>query len=231
LYGTCGIRPPPTLPYGYYGEPLLYTEYTLADHAVPGLTPRDQPRGPLIAPGKYTVELRYGSQTLRQPLTIELDPRVQASQSDLIEQRDLALQISRGMRSSYDAYQQVTALRKELTEKQKALNGTGQKRMKDAAASLEKKIDAVEKGSNTAPGFGPINRDLARLIFSVESADMRPAETVRAAVQQNCAALDQDVLRWKQINQQDIPSFNQMLAGSNAKALPLSPASSGGCGK
>ena len=222
---------PPTLPYGYYGEPLLYTEYTLADHAVPGLTPRDQPRGPLIAPGKYTVELRYGSQTLRQPLTIELDPRVQASQSDLIEQRDLALQISRGMRSSYDAYQQVTALRKELTEKQKALNGAGQKKMKDAAASLEKKIDAVEKGSNTAPGFGPINRDLARLIFSVESADMRPAETVRAAVQQNCAALDQDVLRWKQINQQDIPSFNKMLAGSNAKALPLSPASSGGCGK
>ena len=78
-----------TLPYGYDGKLLEYTEYTLADHAVPGLTPRQQPRGPLVVPGKYTVELRYAGQTLRQPLTIELDPRVTASQSDLTEQRDL----------------------------------------------------------------------------------------------------------------------------------------------
>ncbi len=27
---------PATLPYGYYGNLLDYTEYTLADHAVPG---------------------------------------------------------------------------------------------------------------------------------------------------------------------------------------------------
>ncbi len=116
--------PPLTLPYGYYGDLLEYTEYTLADHAVPGLTPRQQPRGPLVVPGKYTVELRYAGQTLRQPLTIELDPRVQASQSDLTEQRDLALKISRGMKSSYDAYQHVAALRKELAERQKAMNAS-----------------------------------------------------------------------------------------------------------
>jgi photosystem II stability/assembly factor-like uncharacterized protein len=220
---------PLTLPYGYYGELLEYTEYTLADHAVPGLTPRQQPRGPLVVPGKYMIELGYAGQTLRQPLTIELDPRVQASQSDLTEQRDLALEISRGMKSSYEAYQQVAALRKELAERQKAMNGAGQEKVKDAAASLEKKIDAVEKGSNTAPGFGPINRDLARLIFSVESADMRPAETVRLAVQQNCDALDKDLTRWKQLNEHDIPSFNALLAESKAMALPLSAASSSGC--
>ena len=221
--------PPLTLPYGYYGNLLEYTEYTLADHAVPGLTPRQQPRGPLVVPGKYTVELRYGDHTLRQPLTIELDPRVQASRLDLSEQRDLALQVSRGMKASYDAYQQVAALRKELVERQKATNGPGQKRMKDAATSLEKKIDALEKGSNTAPGFGPVNRDLARLISSVESADMRPAETVRSAVQQNCDALDKDLMQWKQLNEQDIPSFNTMRADRKATALPLIDASSGGC--
>ena len=223
--------PPLTLPYGYYGDLLQYAEYTLADHAVPGLTPREQPRGPLVVPGNYTVELRYGTQTLRQPLTVELDPRVQASQSDLIEQRDLALQISRGMQSSYAAYQQVAALRKELAEKQKAMSASSQTKMKNAAAALEKKIDAVEKGSNAAPGFGPVNRDLARLIFSVESADMRPADTVRTAVQQNCDALDKDLVQWKRLNAQDIPSFNKMLAGTNGKALSLSSASSGGCAK
>ena len=156
-----------------------YTEYTLADHAIAGQTPRVQPQGPLVVPGNYTLELRAAGQTLRQPLTIELDPRVHASQSDLVEQLDLAQEITRGMKASYDAYLQVAALRKDLAERQKALNGDELKQAKDAAASLDKKIDAVEKGTRTAPGFGPVNRDLTRLIFSVESADIRPADTVR----------------------------------------------------
>ncbi|MGO9516789.1 MAG: hypothetical protein ACLPND_07080 [Candidatus Korobacteraceae bacterium] len=134
--------PPMTLPYGYDGKLLEYTEYTLADHAVPGLAPRQQPRGPLVVPGKYTVELRSAGRTLRQPLTIKLDPRVTASQSDLAEQRDLALQISRGMKSSYNSYQQVAALRKELADRQ-AMNGDGLKTMKEAAEALEKKIDRI----------------------------------------------------------------------------------------
>ena len=223
--------PPLTLTYGYDGKLLEYTEYTLADHAVPGLTPRQQPRGPLVVPGKYTVELRSAGRTLRQPLAIKLDPRVTASQSDLTEQRDLALQISRGMKSSYDSYQQVDALRKELAEWQKAMNGDDLKRMKEAAGALEKKIDRIEKGSNTAPGFGPVNRDLARLIFSVESADMRPSEAVRSAVQQNCDALDKDLVQWKQLNEQDIRSFNAALAESKATALPVIPVGMSGCGQ
>lgn len=221
--------PPQTLPYGYDGDLLEYAEYTLADHAVPGLTPRQQPRGPLVVPGKYTVELRYAGQTLRQPLTVELDPRLQASPSDLTEQRDLALKIVRGMKSSYGAFKEVAALRKALQERQKAASTADLTKMKEAAAALEKKIKAVEKGSKTAPGFGPVNRDLARLIFSVERADMRPADTVRLAVQQNCDALNKDLAQWQQLNEQDIPSFNARLAESKAEALPRIAANLGGC--
>ena len=221
--------PPLSLPYGYDGKLLEYTEYTLADHAVPGLTPRQQPRGPLVVPGKYFVELRYAGQTLRQPLTVELDPRVHASQDDLIAQRDLALEISRGMRSSYDAYHQVAALRAALAERQKALNSAALKKTKEAAAALDKKIDALEKGPKTAPGFGPMNRDLTRLIFSVGSADMRPAEAVRSAAQQSCDALDKALSLWDQMNERDLPSFNAMLVKANASPLPVTAADLGGC--
>ena len=133
------------------------------------------------------------------------------------------------MKSSYDSYQQVAALRKELADRQKAMNGDDLKIDKEAAAALEKKIDRMEKGSNIAPGFGPVNRDLARLIFSVESADMRPVEAVRSAVQQNCDALDKDLVQWQQLNEQDIPSFNAMLVESKATALPVVAAGMGGC--
>ena len=220
---------PPTLPYGYFGALLEYTEYTLADHAVPGLTPRVQPQGPLVPPGKYTVELQAGGQRLRQTLTIELDPRVHASQSDLVEQRDLSLQVSRGMKASSDAFHQAEALRTALNERQKSLNSSEAQKAKEAADALTKKLDAAQKGTRAAPGLGPVNRDLSRLIFSIESADMRPADTVRSAVQQNCESLDKDLAQWQQLNAQDIPALNTMLSEIKAPALPVTNVSTQGC--
>jgi hypothetical protein len=221
--------PPLTLPYGYFGALLGYTEYTLADHAVPGDTPRQQPQGPLVVPGKYKAELRYANQTLQQPLTLELDPRVRASQSDLVEQRDLALQASQGMKASFEAYHQVAALRKALADRQEGLSADAMKKLKEAADALDKKIDAAQNGTHTAPGFGPINRELARLIFSVESADMRPADTVRAAIQQSCDALDKALVLWSQLNAQDGPAFNATLAENKVQALPVTTVSMSAC--
>ena len=221
---------PHSLPYGYYGKPLEYTEYTLADHAVPGLTPRQQPRGPLVLPGKYTIELRVGGQTLRQPLTVELDPRVQASPADLSDQLDLAQRISRGMKVSSDAFYQVAGLRKALTERTDALKQSEAKETKDAVADFEKKIDAIDKGTKRAPGFGPVNRDLTRLIFSVESADMRPADTVQSAAQQSCDALDKDLANWQRLNDKDLAAFNAVLAANKQAPLPiLTGIGSAGC--
>jgi photosystem II stability/assembly factor-like uncharacterized protein len=220
---------PLTLPYGYYGNMLDYTEYTLADHAIAGLTPREQPRGPLVVPGKYTVELAYNGKTLKQPLTIAPDPRIHASQSDLVEQRDVALLASRGMDSSFRAFHQVDDLRKALDERQKAMSGADAEKAKPAAEALSKKLDAVEKGTRSDPGIGPVNRDLARLIFSVESADMRPADTVKAAVEQNCEALDKDLAQWLQVNQQEVVTFNGFLAAAKLPALPVANVSMAGC--
>ncbi len=217
---------PGTLPYGYFGALLGYTEYTLADHAVPSDTPRVQPQGPLVTPGKYTVELQYAGQTLRQPLTIELDPRVHASIQDLTDQRDVALSASRGLSTSYDAYHQVAALRDALADRQKNSHGSD---LKQTADTLSKQIGVLLNGTKQAPGFGPINRELARLIFSVESADMRPADTVRTAIQQNCDVLDKNLMQWQQLNAKDIPAFNALLATSKAQPLPVTTVSMSGC--
>lgn len=213
--------PPVALPYGYSGKLLEYTEYTLADHAVPGLTPRLQPQGSLVLPGKYTVELRVGGQTLRQPLKVQLDPRVHSSAAELADQLDLAQQISRGMKASSDAFYQVANLRNALARRTEALKQSENKEMKDTVADFEKKIDAIDKGTKRAPGFGPVNRDLARIIFSVESADIRPSDTVRSAAQQNCEALDKDFANWRRLNEQDLAVFNAFLTQNKQSPLPV----------
>jgi photosystem II stability/assembly factor-like uncharacterized protein len=213
--------PPPSLPYGYYGKLLEYAEYTLADHAVPGLTPRVQPRGPLVLPGHYTIELQVGGQSWRQPLTVGLDPRVHASPDDLSAQLELAQQITRGMKASSDAFYQVADLRKALAQRADALQKSETKETKDAVAEFEKKIDAIDKGTMRAPGLGPVNRDLGRIIFSLESADMRPADTVQSAAEQSCEALDKDLANWQRFNQQELVAFNKLLADNKQAPLPV----------
>jgi hypothetical protein len=167
------------------------------------------------------LPVSLSSQEPRQPLTVELDPRVRASPADLADQLDLAQQIIRGMKTSSDAFYQVAALRKALAQRTDALKHSEAKETKDAVDNFEKKIDAIDKGTKRAPGFGPVNRDLARIIFSVESADMRPADTVQSAAQQSCEALDNDLANWRHLNEQDLVAFNTVLAANKLAPLPV----------
>jgi photosystem II stability/assembly factor-like uncharacterized protein len=100
---------PKVLPFGYFGGFLKYVEYTLADHAIPGQTPREQPEGALVAPGEYVATLEVNGRSYRQPITVKPDPRVRATQADLVEQEASAKQIADLLAVSYDVYYQLTA--------------------------------------------------------------------------------------------------------------------------
>jgi photosystem II stability/assembly factor-like uncharacterized protein len=198
---------PRALPASYFGPILQYTEYTLPDHAIPYETPRQQPQGPLVVPGDYTIELTADGQTLKQPLHVSIDPRVTASQADLEAQFALAQRIEKGMNVSYDVYQQVTALSTALEVHKKDPAATA------ASAELEKQIQAVEDGPHDAPGLGPLNRDLSRLLNGVEGGDQRPTDPQMQAVTETCAALDKALALWK--------SLNDSLKANNPLNLPV----------
>ncbi len=205
---------PRALPASYYGPILQYTEYTLADHAIPHETPRRQPQGPLVVPGAYTVELTVDGQTVRQPLTVTLDPRVAASADDLEAQLTEARRIAGGMEVSYQAYQQVKTLTAALGERRKT--------EKDKTAELDQRIKAILEGTHELPGLGPVNRDLSRLLSSVESADQRPTAPQLQAIQQECGSLDKALTLWQ--------GLNDNLRAHNPLDLPVAaPHSVAGC--
>lgn len=183
---------PKALPASYYGPILQYTEYTLADHAIPHETPRQQPQGPLVVPGNYTVELTVDGQTYRQPLVVKLDPRVHASEEDLEFQLAQARRIVGGMNVSYDEYKKLEALTQALDERRKM--------DKAETGDLDKQIKAVAEGTHESPGMGPVNRDLGRLLFGIESADNRPSAQQLQAVEEECSALTKALFLWKELN-------------------------------
>ena len=223
---------PATLPYSFYGRPLDYIEYTLPDHAIAGQTPRHQPPGPYVVPGRYEAVLTVDGQTYRQPLVVKLDPRVQSSQSDLEAQLDLALQITDGMASSYKSYNDVASLRLGLSERQKSLEGKSDvKDVADAITALAKELGDLEDGTKILPGFGSFNRDLARYLTMIEGGDMRPALSARENAAESCEALKKDLARWRTVNSESLPALNKLLEHHNLAALAsITPPADPVCG-
>ena len=222
---------PPTLPYNFYGKHIDYIEYTLPDYAIPGLTPRHQPQGPLVAPGKYELVLTVGGKTYRQPLVVNPDPRVRVSQADLVAQLDLAQKVSALMETSYSAYNEVVSLRMALAERQNSLAGNSQaKDAVDAATALRKEIGEIEDGTDVAPGFGFVNRDLARLMSMIEVGDLRPAESVQSTTRESCEFLKKNLARWRKVNSETLPVLNKLLKQYQLAPLPaVNPAAEPQC--
>jgi photosystem II stability/assembly factor-like uncharacterized protein len=238
--------PPPALNYSYYGNILDYVEYTLSDHAIPADTPREQTLGPFVTPGRYEVTLSGDGVMLKQPLTITLDPRVHVSQADLEQQLAAAKRITAGLASSYETFNSAADLRTALAEREtslqkivsaetaestggsgpghaapKGVSGGSGKETVDALKSLDEKIAAVEEGSGDAPGVGPVNRDLARILFMIEVGDAAPSDSAQTAIEQSCQSLDASLTAWRMVQSESLPAVNALLGKYNLQPLAV----------
>ncbi len=89
------------------------------------------------------------------------------------------------------------------------------KKTDSGVEKFEKQIKAIQEGTHDAPGMGAINRDLGRLLNSVEGADQRPTEPQIQAVTETCGALDKALGLWN--------ALNDSLRAQNPRGLPVGP--------
>lgn len=64
-----------------------------------------------MVPGRYTVELAAAGRSYEETITVEPDPRIAASQADLIAQAELARGVTDALAVSYDGYFQLADVR------------------------------------------------------------------------------------------------------------------------
>jgi len=213
---------PKTLRYGYFNEKLDYIEYTLADHAIPGEFPHEQPEGPYVVPGEYSLVLTVNGQAYRQSLTVTLDPRVHASQADLVQQLQTEESISAQMAASYDSDGQVNALLTGIDDRKKKVGTDAAKKdAADALKALNEQATEVESGKPTDFGIGPLNRELARLATMVESSDARPATSLQEGVEMACQNLSKRLTQWREANEKNIGPVNDILRKYGLDPLPV----------
>jgi hypothetical protein len=167
-----------------------------------------------------SIALESDGKTYKQPLTVTLDPRARVSQQDLAAQRNTLLNISAQMAISYDLYSQAEAVRNSLQDRQNRLGGSD-KNTVDSAKALTDALTEVQEGSGTEAGFGPSNRELARLVSMIGSGDARPPAVLRQTVEDLCAHITHRLAQWRDLNTNMIPKFNQFLQKQSMSPLPV----------
>ena len=117
------------------------------------------------------------------------------------------------------APKEKTAEEKAQEEKAAAANPQT-KASADALRDLDKKAAAILEGTFEAPGVGPINRDLARTAFFIDSGDAAPSQTAQAVLDDSCSELNKNLAAWRDLDSQAVPATNTIIAKSSLAALP-----------
>jgi photosystem II stability/assembly factor-like uncharacterized protein len=204
---------PDQLLYTYYGVHVDYFEYTLADHAIPHNTPWHEPQGPMVLPGRYEIRLTVDGKEYRQPITVKLDPRLQVSPQELQRQLDLSQKIVARMTTTYEGYNQVAQLRKELRDLLAKLKQAANAADTLAAAqAVDTKAQELTDAAGPPSGLGPMNRDLTRLLVAVDQSDTAPATEIVETFTGMCQGAHDALSRWSDLRTNDLPQLNGLLA-------------------
>jgi photosystem II stability/assembly factor-like uncharacterized protein len=214
---------PEALPFGFFGERLEYTEYTLPDHAVPGETPRFQPPGPFVSPGTYELVLTVAGKSYRQQLHVEPDPRVHLASADYAAQFDISRKLCDLMDASTVAFHGLAPLAEQLADRKKSLPSTAPKELTDAFTEAVKQFIGLETGGEQAPGFGTINRNAGRYFQMVQAADVAPTESVKSLYKFTCGAYANNVTASGKLANETIPALNKLLEAQKLAPLSYTP--------
>ena len=177
-------------------------------------------------PGRYTVRLTAGGQTLTQPLSVEKDPRVPASDADLVRQFELARRIEAERVRVGAALGEAAVLRKQSA----AVAGKAPESAAAALADLEKALTRVAGPAVNPEDFynladaAPtsllrVQVSLGRLQGAVESADAAPTPDAMAGFAERGEAVAQSLAAWQAFLGAELPKANRALAAAGLPAL------------
>lgn len=199
------------------------------------------PHGPQVIPGVYTLKLTVDGKVYTRQVTVMNDPRVGQSpalMAALREQNHLTMLAYEGMKQSYQARDEVEAVRSQLASLMKtSLPGDVASQAKTLDASITKISGAMPSGpfsffrrTPPEPGamrsFLELNNDYNTMVSMMQvGLDMAPTPTQIATWESDCGNYDRTVTAWNELKKQQIAGFNALLAKDHLQELNVSSAS------
>ena len=209
---------------------------TVAGATIPG------PHGPQVIPGVYTLKLTVDGHVYTRHVTVVNDPRVGQSRvrlAALRAQNGVIQRAYRGMQASYRGYEEVHAVKVQLTALMRThLSKSLMTQAKAIEARLEKLGGKKSSGGFLArllhphprpkPGalrsFVAENNAYNRLVSLMQvGMDMRPTPAQLATLDADCRHYDHTVVSWMSLQTGQLAAFNTALAASHRRELRLAP--------
>jgi photosystem II stability/assembly factor-like uncharacterized protein len=171
--------------------------------------------GPTAPPGDYQVKLTVDGQTFAQPLVVTRHPLRNATDADLKEQFDLAVQIRDKVSEANNAVIVIRNIKEQVKER---LTKSTDSRLADTAGKLTSGLSSVEEAiyqvrnqSNQDPLNFPIkiNNRLASLLRVVNAGDGKPIANAYPIFKDLSAELKLQTDKLQQVLTTDLPEFNK----------------------
>jgi len=170
--------------------------------------------GPSAPPGNYQVRLTVNGTAVTQPLVVKRHPLRSATDADLQEQFDLAIQIRDKVSEANNAVIQIRSVKDQVKERlgkspDAALKSAGDKLAANLSA-VEREIYQVKNQSGQDPLNFPIkvNNRLASLLSVIGSGDGKPIGNAAPIFKDLSAELKVQTDKLQQVMTTDLPAFN-----------------------
>jgi len=173
-----------------------------------GFVSAEYPRAlaPVAPPGRYSARLSVGGQQYERSFEIQRDPRIAATDDDLVAQFELMVQIRNRLSEVTDAVERLRNARQQL-EAQHAAGSDA------AVASAGAKLQAIEGALTRLPGPSPhvlppkaLNNRLAALSGAVGQADARPTRQMYAVFEELSAGVAEQVRQLDEVVKKGLPA-------------------------
>ena len=182
-----------------------------------------------MPPGEYTIRLTVNGKTYTQTAMVTNDPRSPATTADIRAQHALIKKIQDGIRTAWNGYQQVHAMRTSLNEAAPPDSGAGAAK---AIVEFRARLDTVggnaeggrgfagrSGGRTPPPNFAAVHGRLVGQLTLQDNGDLAPTEAMRQGFATTCRDLAQAVTAWQAINARDLSSLNAALTKGGRRAV------------
>jgi len=158
--------------------------------------------GPVAVPGSYTVHLSKADWSSEQPLTLKMDPRVQAggtTVADLQAQLDLNLNIRNLIGDAEKLAANIDTMRSQVqSAAEEDVENQAMKNMLEPLNALHAELVTSEEGSYQTP---KLIDQAEYLYYSTISADQRPGDDAFQRYETLQQQLDQIEEKWQQMKE------------------------------
>ena len=186
---------------------------------------RAAPRGPRVVPGEYQVKLMVDGASFTEPMNVEMDPRSQATVTELKDQLRVGLQIFDEVQMTRKALSEIGALKKKLSEIE-AQSLKQHPELLTQLTSLQSAIGKIEKGERPAPGeitgLEAANTGLAAALRVVESGDRAIPSQAMELYRQADQVAKAELARWSEVKSTQIAKLNEALRKAGVAPVEIS---------